>query len=98
MEKQRVTSSDLEIINEIYLTVKKIYPEISDRLIHFLAACSLFSFFKENDKNYDVANVLRPFEVLLKETIHHSTNIGTNQNITSACNFTRCSGICSRSL
>ena len=31
LEKRRVTSTDLEIIHEIYLTVKKTYPENSDR-------------------------------------------------------------------
>ena len=44
LEKCRVTSTDLEIIHEIYLTVKKNYPEISDRRNYFLAACSLFFF------------------------------------------------------
>ena len=65
MEKRRVTSTDLQIIYEIYLTVKKIYPENSDRRNYFLAACSLFFFSSKNDLNYDVAIKLRPYGGLI---------------------------------
>ena len=44
LEKHRVTSMDLKIIHEIYLTVKKTYPENSDRRNYFLATCFLFFF------------------------------------------------------
>ena len=64
LEKRRVTSTDLEIIHEICLTVKKTYPENSDRRNYFLAACSLF-FFSENELNYDVAIKLRPYGGLI---------------------------------
>ena len=50
LEKRRVTSMDLEINHEIYLTVKKIYTESSDRRNYFLAAFSVFLFSK-NDIN-----------------------------------------------
>ena len=55
LEKRRVTLTALEIIHEVYLTVKKTYPENSDRRNYFLAACSLFFFSSENNLNYDVA-------------------------------------------
>ena len=42
LEKRRVTSTALEIIHEVYLTVKKAYPENSDRRNYYLAACSVF--------------------------------------------------------
>ena len=32
LKKRRVTSKDLEIIHEIYLTVKKTYPENSESM------------------------------------------------------------------
>ena len=44
LEKRRVFSTDLEILHEIYLTVKKTYPENSDRRNYFLARCSLLFF------------------------------------------------------
>ena len=44
LEKRRVTSTDLKINHEIYLTVKKIYTENSDRRNYFLAAFSVFLF------------------------------------------------------
>ena len=54
LEKSRVTSSDLEIIREIYLSVKKTYPENSYRRNYFLAACSLFFFSSTNEElSYD---------------------------------------------
>ena len=65
LEKRRVTSTDLENIHEIYLTVKKTYPENSDRRKFFLTACSLFFFSSENDLNYDVAIKLRPYGGLI---------------------------------
>ena len=65
LEKRRVTSTDLEIIHEIYLTVKKTYPENSDRRNYFLAACSVFFFSSENELNYDVAIKLRPYGGLI---------------------------------
>ena len=57
IEKTIVTSTHLEIIHEIFLTVKTSYPENSDRRNCFLATCSLFfsSPFTENGINYDVA-------------------------------------------
>ena len=61
MEKRRDTSTDLEIIHEIYLTMKKTYPEPSDRRNYFLATCSLFFFSGKIDINYDVAIKLRPY-------------------------------------
>ena len=65
LEKRRVTSTDLEIIHEIYLTVKKTYPENSDRRNYFLAACSLFFVSSENELNYDVAIKLRTYGGLI---------------------------------
>ena len=65
LEKCRVTSTELEIIHEIYLTVKKTCPEISDRGSYFLATCSLFFFSSKNDINYDVAIKLRPYGGLI---------------------------------
>ena len=64
MEKRRVTSTDLEIIHEIYLTVKKTYPENSERRNYFQAACSLI-FFSEKYLIYDVAIKLRPYGGLI---------------------------------
>ena len=65
LEKRRVTSTDLEFLHEIYLTVKKIYPENSDRQNYFMAACSLFFFSRENDLNYDVAMKIRPYKAFI---------------------------------
>ena len=61
MEKRRVTSTDLEIIHEIYLSTKKKLTEPSDRRNYFLATCSLFFFSGKIDINYDVANKLRSY-------------------------------------
>ena len=60
LEKSRVTSTDLEIIHKIYLTVKKTYPENSDHRISFLALCSQFFFSSKIDINYDVAIKVGP--------------------------------------
>ena len=65
LEKRRVTSTDLEIIHEIYLAVKKTYPENSDRQNYILAACSLYFFSTENDLIYVVANKLWPIGGLI---------------------------------
>ena len=65
LEKPRVTSTDMEIIHEIYLTMKKTYPENSDRRNYFLATCSLFFFSCKNDINYDVPIKLRPYGGLI---------------------------------
>ena len=43
IEKCRVTSKDLEIIHEIFIFLKKTYPEITNSRNYFLAACSLSS-------------------------------------------------------
>ena len=65
LEKRRVTSTDLEIIHEIYLIVKKTYPESSGRRNYFLNAFSLLFFSGENDSKYDVAIKLRPYGGLI---------------------------------
>ena len=65
LEKRRVTSTDLEINHEIYLSVKKTYPENSDRRNYFLAAGSLFFFSSENDLNYNVAIKLKAYGGLI---------------------------------
>ena len=65
LEKRRVTSTDLEIFHEIYLTVKKTYPKNSDRRNYFLATCSLFFFASKNDIKYDVAIKIRPYGGLI---------------------------------
>ena len=65
LEKRRATSTDMEIIHEIYLTVKKTYPENSFSQNYFLAACSLFTFSGENDLNYDVGKKLKPYGGLI---------------------------------
>ena len=65
LETGRVTSTDLEILHQTYLTVKKTYPENSDRRIYFLATYSLFFFSFKNDINYDVAIKFRPYGGLI---------------------------------
>ena len=65
LEKRRVTSKILEIIHEIFFTLKKTYPENTNRRTYFLAACSLFFFSTTNDINYDVAIKLRPYGGLI---------------------------------
>ena len=65
LEKRRVTSKDLEIIHEIFITLKKTYPENTNRRNYFFAACSLFFFSTTNDINYDVAIKLRPYGGLI---------------------------------
>ena len=65
LEKRTVTSTDLEIIHEIFITLKKTYPENDNRRNYFLAACSLFFFSTINDINYDVAIKLRPYGGLI---------------------------------
>ena len=59
LEKRRITSIDSEIIQEVYLTVKKNYRRNSDHRSYFLVACSLF-FFQYNVINYDLAIKHRP--------------------------------------
>ena len=61
LEKRTVTSTDLEIIHEIFITLKKTYLENTNHRNYFLAACSLFFFSTTNDINYDVAIKLRPY-------------------------------------
>ena len=65
LEKRRVTSKDLENIHEIFITLKKTYPENTNRRNYFLAACSLFFFSTTNDINNDVAIKLRPYGGLI---------------------------------
>ena len=55
----------MEIIHEIFTTLKKTYPENTNRQTYFLAACSLFFFSTTNDINYDVAIKLRPYGGLI---------------------------------
>ena len=59
------------MIHEIYLTVKKIYPENSDCQNCFLTACSLFFFSSENGLNYEAVIKFRPFGGLIG--IHDSS-------------------------
>ena len=65
LEKRRVTSKHLKIIHEIFITLKKTYPENTNRQNYFLAACSMFFFSTTNDINYDVAIKLRPYGGLI---------------------------------
>ena len=65
LEKRTVTSTDLEIIHEIFIALKKTYPENTNRRNYFLAACSLFFLSTTNHINNDVAIKLRPFGGLI---------------------------------
>ena len=65
LEKRRVAPTDLEIIQKIYLTVKKPNWKNSDRQNYVLAACSLFFLSSENYFIYDVAIELKPYGGLI---------------------------------
>ena len=65
LEKRTVTSTDLEIIHARFITLKKTYPENTNRRNYFLAACSLFFFSTTYDIDYDVAIKLRPYGGLI---------------------------------
>ena len=99
LEKRTVTSTDLEIIHEIFITLKKTYPENTNRRNYFLVACSLFFFSTTNDINYDVAIKLRPYGGLIGiENASLDKYLSDSKIFTNACYFTRCRRFCPRSL
>ena len=61
--KPVITTNDLEIIHETYLSLQNIYPENSVRRNYFLAACSLFN--ESTDFDFDIAMKLRPYGGLI---------------------------------
>ena len=63
LQKRRVTSKDWKIIHEIFINLKKTYPENTNRQNYFLI--SLFFFSTTNNINYDVAIKLRPYGGLI---------------------------------
>ena len=54
----------MKIIHEIYTSLKQTYPDNSNRLNYFLAACSLF-FVSSDNLNYDILIKLRPYGGLI---------------------------------
>ena len=61
--KPVITTNDLEIIHETYLSLQKIYPDNSVRRNYFLAASSLFN--ESTDFDFDIAMKLRPYGGLI---------------------------------
>ena len=63
LEKPVLGSSDLIQIQEIYTEIRDKFPDKSNRLIYFVAACDYFSGLENFD--YEIALKLRPYGGLI---------------------------------
>ena len=64
LQKSRVTHIDFKIIQEMYNSLKQIYPDNSNRRNYFPAACSLL-FVSSDNLNYDILIKWRPYGGLI---------------------------------